>query len=65
MPLRVGVSLARKFLMRIESGFKRASKRKPGEAWKGGLHVILQQPYAESDILEDLIFLLEGQRMAL
>jgi hypothetical protein len=45
--------------------FLKAGKRKPGEGWNGGLRVILHQPYAESDMLEDLTFQLESQRMAL
>ena len=59
-PLCVAVSLARKFVMRIEFG----SKGWQG-AWRSVERLILHQPYAESDILEDLTFQLESRRIAL
>jgi hypothetical protein len=59
-PLCVGVSLARKFVMRIEFGSN--GWQRPGEVWSGGLRLILHQPYAESDILT---FQLESRRIVL
>ena len=59
-PLCVGVSLARKFVTRIEFGSN--GWQGPGEVWSGGLRLILHQPYAESDILT---FQLESRRIAL
>jgi len=56
-PLCVGVSLARKFVMRI--GFAAKGWQGPGEVWSVSF---LHQPYAESDILT---FQLEGRRIAL